>query len=72
MPGEPPFCATSLLHCGQATIAFCLDRMPLQKSDRAANGDGGTWGRGRQRGGLGDGNGAGAQPAAFDKTDYRA
>src|SRR5882757_9122336 len=46
--------------------------MPLQKSDRAANGDGGTWGRGGQRGGLGGGNGAGAQPAAFDKTDYRA
>lgn len=44
----------------------------MQQSDRVANGDGGAGSRRGQRGGLGDGDGAGAQPATFDKTDYHA
>jgi len=46
--------------------------MALQESDRVANGDRGAGSRSGQRGGFGDGNGAGAQPAALDKTDYGA
>ena len=48
------------------------DRLALEQSDRIANRDSGSWnGRGQRRG-FGDGNGGGAQPAAFHKTDYGA
>jgi len=49
-----------------------VNGLAFQQSDCVANGDGGAGNRGRLSGGFGDGHGAGAQPATFDKTDYRA
>jgi len=48
------------------------DQLAPQESDRIANRDSGAGSRSGRRGGFGDGNSTGAQPAAFDKTDYGA